>query len=302
MAYWWVYQGKSFDRALRGGYLWAPHTTKTGSTPYYYWSNVRRVQMSDIIFSHREGQIVAVATPRGPAYDAAAPHPDDNNDWVAEGWRLDVDYALLKQPLPYATAYALLKDLSEGRESPFAANGRPNQGFLFRLSDAAGVRLTEAIDGGDDNQLADALASTTPGISALTNTSSLSVVAVRLRQALFRRRLDQHWKGMCAVTGLEVRDLLRASHIKRWSDSDDYERLDPFNGLLLSAAYDAAFDKGLVTFDDDGRIIISTALSAEAARQAGIEPLARIRHLQPAHHPYLAHHRTTYFASKQPRF
>jgi hypothetical protein len=63
MAYWWVYQGKSFDRALKGGYMWAPHTTKTGGTPYYYWSNVRRVQMSDIVFSHREGQIVAVRRP-----------------------------------------------------------------------------------------------------------------------------------------------------------------------------------------------------------------------------------------------
>jgi predicted restriction endonuclease len=155
--------------------------------------------------------------------------------------------------------------------------------------------MIELIDGGDDIKLADALASTPAGISVPPNTSSLSVVAVRLRQARFRRRLDQYWNGRCAVTGLEVRDLLRASHIKRWSDSDDYERLDPFNGLLLSAAYDAAFDKGLVTFNNAGQIMLSTALSAEAARQAGIDPLARIKHLQPAHHPYLAHHRATYF-------
>ena len=52
------------------------------------------------------------------------------------------------------------------------------------------------------------------------------------------------WGGRCAVTGLDLPLLLRASHIKPWRDSDNRERLDPYNGLLLSPSYDAAFDWG----------------------------------------------------------
>jgi hypothetical protein len=126
MACWWVYQGKSFERALKGRCLWAPHTTKTGGTSYYYWSKVADVQIGDTIFTHRAGQVVAVSTPLGPAHDAPAPHPGDINDWVATGWRLDVAYALLKHPVPYATAYAAMKDWPAGAESPFATNGHPN--------------------------------------------------------------------------------------------------------------------------------------------------------------------------------
>lgn len=87
----------------------------------------------------------------------------------------------------------------------------------------------------------------------------------RVGQDVFRRALLQYWEGRCAVTGLSDPALLRASHIVPWSDCmSDAQRLDVNNGLLLSALWDAAFDSGLVSFDDDGAALISSQLSSEA--------------------------------------
>ena len=75
----------------------------------------------------------------------------------------------------------------------------------------------------------------------------------RVGQDIFRNRLMTYWQGRCPLTGITDPALLRASHIIAWKDCDsDAERLDVHNGLLLSALWDAAFDRGLVTFDDDG--------------------------------------------------
>ena len=74
-----------------------------------------------------------------------------------------------------------------------------------------------------------------------------------------------YWRSKCPLTGISDPALLRASHIKPWKRcDDDAERLDVHNGLLLSALWDAAFDKGLVTFDDDGTPVLSSHLSAAA--------------------------------------
>ncbi|WP_426034723.1 HNH endonuclease [Cypionkella sp. TWP1-2-1b2] len=74
-----------------------------------------------------------------------------------------------------------------------------------------------------------------------------------------------YWQGRCPLTGITDPALLRASHIIAWKDcASDAERLNVHNGLLLSALWDAAFDRGLVTFDDDGRPKFSPKLSETA--------------------------------------
>lgn len=78
------------------------------------------------------------------------------------------------------------------------------------------------------------------------------LVVQRIGQDLFRADLLEYWEGRCAITGLAVPALLRASHIKPWADCEsDAERLDVFNGLLLAAHFDAAFDAGLITVVQD---------------------------------------------------
>lgn len=98
------------------------------------------------------------------------------------------------------------------------------------------------------------------------------------------------WGERCCANGFNARALLRASHIVPWSE-EERTRLDPYNGLCLGPAYDAAFDAHLITFQDDGRILLAKALSVESARQIGIDPAAQIKGLLPAHFKYLKRHR-----------
>ena len=80
------------------------------------------------------------------------------------------------------------------------------------------------------------------------------LVVQRIGQDIFRTRLMDYWQGRCPLTGITDAALLRASHIVPWAECEtDAERLDVHNGLLLSALWDAAFDRALVTFDDQGR-------------------------------------------------
>jgi hypothetical protein len=122
------------------------------------------------------------------------------------------------------------------------------------------------------------------------------LVAQRIGQDVFRKALISYWQGRCAVTGLSVISLLRASHIKPWAkcDSDD-ERLDVFNGLLLAPNLDALFDAGWVTFQDTGEIKIADELSAEDRMMLGLTGNEMIVGLSGKHGAYLKWHRDNHF-------
>lgn len=84
-------------------------------------------------------------------------------------------------------------------------------------------------------------------------------VRVRVNQYLFRKMVLDNYQHRCCVTGLSMPDVLRASHIRPWAE-DERSRLDPQNGLCLSATFDAAFDKYLISFDERLRLVFSPSL------------------------------------------
>lgn len=124
-------------------------------------------------------------------------------------------------------------------------------------------------------------------------TEAERLVVQRIGQDIFRASLMDYWQGRCPLTGITDPALLRASHIVPWSEcADDAQRLDVHNGLMLSALWDAAFDRALVTFNDDGTPLFSAKLS-EAAQQAlhWSAPLP----LTDLHREHLMHHRLRFF-------
>lgn len=110
----------------------------------------------------------------------------------------------------------------------------------------------------------------------LTPTQKQALIKARIGQGNFRDRLIERWGGKCAVTGVSVLELLRASHIKPWAMASDNERLDPDNGLLLVATLDAAFDKHLISFSDDGKMLLSERLGAGGYALLGVSPDAQL--------------------------
>ena len=105
-----------------------------------------------------------------------------------------------------------------------------------------------------------------------------------------------YWEGRCAVTALAISELLRASHIKPWADcATDAERLDVFNGLLLAPNLDAAFDRGFITFVDEGEVIVSSQISAADRMILGLDRPLRLNGLTDSHRLYLSWHRERVF-------
>ena len=131
-----------------------------------------------------------------------------------------------------------------------------------------------------------------------STTEVLALVKQRRGQDIFRQALMDYWDGACSVTGITVPELLRASHTKPWADcTTDQERLNVFNGFLLCAHLDALFDRGLMTFDEHGKGMLSACLESETRTKLGLNNLIQLRWVHPQHLPFLAWHREHLFCS-----
>lgn len=126
---------------------------------------------------------------------------------------------------------------------------------------------------------------------------SLREVKARINQGAFRTVILRNYGSTCCLTGLNVAALNRASHIIPWAERKE-TRLDPRNGLCLSATYDAAFDRKLITFDCDYRLVLSRTLRDhvpnESFRAYFLSREGQRMALPRAYPPlpaYLAHHR-----------
>lgn len=128
----------------------------------------------------------------------------------------------------------------------------------------------------------------------LTVTEQEQIRVSRLGQGDFRRNVIRLW-GSCSITGLQTVSLLRASHIKPWKISDNKERLTPYNGLLLIPDYDFLFDRGYISFKNNGSILVSQRLSPFARKVFDVQDDLRLRRVFPASKEYLDLHRTTVF-------
>lgn len=135
-------------------------------------------------------------------------------------------------------------------------------------------------------------------VAALGKTEMERIVRQRIGQDVFRAALIDYWGGRCPLTNIDDPALLRASHIIPWTECEtDAERLNVHNGLLLSSLWDAAFDKGLVSFNDDGAALFSPHLSHAALYALGAEAVPRLP-LKPEQRARLAWHRANLFERK----
>jgi putative restriction endonuclease len=127
-------------------------------------------------------------------------------------------------------------------------------------------------------------------------------INARRGQQFFRQMILNAFEGRCCVTGIGVRKLLVASHILPWKPFEN-ERLDPQNGLCLSRLHDGAFDQGLITFDEDYRLVLSKELKAHLPQTAlefnfvafAGKPLVPPQNGRPPSQTFLDYHRRRIF-------
>lgn len=125
-------------------------------------------------------------------------------------------------------------------------------------------------------------------------TTRKALIDARLGQGQFRAAVERLWKSACAVTGCGIPAVLRASHIKPWSQSNNKERLDPENGILLAAHIDALFDQGLISFSNDGTMLISKRISVNDRKLLRLPGRLRCPPTKAQRH-FLGHHRREIF-------
>jgi putative restriction endonuclease len=182
----------------------------------------------------------------------------------------------------------------EVHHSPFEYKGRvvllsadrkadaPSQ-FVFRLE--------------HDQGAADDLERFKGQIDAIPDVTERDEVRkARVGQGRFRKLLLDVWGSRCAVTGVELPAVLTAGHIKPWRCASNAERLDPHNGLLVLPQYDRLFDRGFISFADDGAIFLSPALPRDKLDLLGVREDARLTAVAPAHQPFLSFHRDRVFS------
>ena len=101
----------------------------------------------------------------------------------------------------------------------------------------------------------------------------------------------------CPITMINDERLLIASHIKPWAVASDAERLDPKNGFMLSPLYDKLFDRGLMTFSENRRIVLSNWISPMNKKRLGVEEgqLVQLLPLDDARQEYMKFHRSYVF-------
>jgi hypothetical protein len=142
------------------------------------------------------------------------------------------------------------------------------------------------------NRVADAFRAQTAKLPRTTEAERL--VVQRVGQGMFRDALLDFWQGRCCITGLDLPELLRASHIRPWSQCEtDEQRLDVFNGLLLAPHLDALFDGGWITVSMAGEVVWSSQLPSRARQALGLPDPLQVEGLEPPHQDYLAFHRSS---------
>jgi putative restriction endonuclease len=130
-------------------------------------------------------------------------------------------------------------------------------------------------------------------VAHLGDTEAEQLLRRRIGQDRFRSALLDYWGQRCPLSHVTEREMLRASHIIPWSQCvSDAQRLDVHNGLLLAAHWDAAFDAGLVSFSDDGSILMKSTISAGTRDVLGNPP--KLEGLTDKHQQNLAWHRNHY--------
>ncbi|MCW7546279.1 HNH endonuclease [Aurantimonas litoralis] len=309
MSVWWVNLGQRFAAQKEASALWCPNQTvrEDGSltAPAWHWSAIEGVKAGEFIILCRHGYIEGLAIAREEAIENQEKPQGFTLDrrWHGSGWLLPVEFIEFSKRRPRdELTSGLFRDRVKYmpvRNNPETGKGLGAQIYMTRLRESEGdilfSRAAMILDverqGWLDKAIrSDASVGNRPPPDETTRTA---IVKARIGQGQFRQNLLELWNRRCCSTDLDIEQLLVASHIHPWSCASNEERLDPYNGLLLSAAYDAAFDKGLITLSDDGTWINAANLTDNQLASAGLGAMEfqRVEGLNEKHAKYLNRHR-----------
>ena len=327
--YWWVNHNKTARQEIDGQYLWSPKTESNGARSEFY-NNMRRASPGDLVLSYA-GQVIRYVG-RVTEFAFSAPKPAEFGSagayWNDDGWYLPVFWTSLDPPVRPRDFLEELRPLLPAKYSPIQPkSGAGNQkAYLAEIPDPVFSTVVE-------NAVFDDIKLSTGGSNSLTyqaiveslddavqceilidpsldSTIKESLIQARRGQGKFRSNVEAI-DPSCRMTGVSTSSLLIASHIKPWRlCQSSNERLDGMNGVMLTPDADLLFDRGFISFEDRGDVLVSSRIDRDDLRRLGFEQLVweqfgfseapvawHTRGFLVPQYKYLAYHRSEIFVS-----
>lgn len=290
--FWWVNHNSTARQEVGGQYLWSPKRDANGARNQAY-ENMRLAGPGDLVFSY-SGQALrfvgrvadfAFTSPKPPEFGSIG------SNWSNIGWRIPVFWTPLITPVRPSLFFDDLRPLLPEKNGPLTRLGGGSQKTYlaelsppaFRLIEQSASFDVEALATGGGNhlkfealieELEDDIERQIDGDPALETTTKSSLIQARRGQGKFRQNVERV-EDACRITGITNSALLIASHIKPWRlCSTAQERLDGMNGLMLTPDADHLFDRGFISFEDGGKVRVSSRVDRFDLRRLGLEHLA----------------------------
>lgn len=318
MRYWWVNQNQTFAQERAGGFLWSPKRKSDGSkNPFYEF--MREVAPGDIVLSFEGTYIRAISVIKSYCYEC--PKPSEfgiaGPNWGKIGWKVEVYYMDLKNQIRPADHINKIRDFLPNRFSPLQGDGKGMQGIYLTIIPESLMQVLVELIGreakdivnmsyvsDDIGQYGEGLIEWEEHLSqevinnlTLDETQKHQIILARRGQGTFRNNV-QKLEQRCRVTKVDRPEHLRASHCKPWRDCDSSdERLDGENGLLLTPSIDHLFDRGFISFEDNGELLISPVAHKVSLQRMGIpiEQIINVGNFSDGQRKYLDYHRNSVF-------
>lgn len=295
MNYWWVNQKQTYRHEIGNGdgYMWSPKRQSDGNRHFSY-EFMKGVMPGDVVFSYANSLIIALGVAQTHCYTFPKPTEFGNagGNWSNEGWKVDVKYTKLSNPIRTIDRIGEIRHLLPKNFSPIRPqNGHANQAYLFQIDRPFALKLASMIDHhavrliDQDTVMAESnidaivdkhilewenrVQAQLENDQSLNETEKKTLITARVGQGKFRKELLKR-EQMCRVTGVDRSEHLRASHIKPWRSSINQEKLDPENGFMLTPTIDHLFDKGFISFEDSGELLLSDKVDRLNMQKLGV--------------------------------
>lgn len=295
MKYWWVNHNQTFKQEFGGGYLWSPKVKSDGHANRYY-DSMRSVKPGDLVFSFADTKLQGIGVATSHCY--TCPRPNEfgrvGEVWDLIGWRVDVDFhSCVEKPRP-ADHISLISRFIGIKHSPLRENGWGKQGVYLAAIPKGFASILGSLMGSPASLLtknvhaevdAPNVEIELKGVSEweeieikkiredahIPETERQALVKARIGQGRFKKNVLQIERA-CRITKVTNEAHLIASHIKPWRESGNDERLAAGNGLLLTPTIDHLFDRGFISFGDDGETLVSSVADHESFVKMGVNP------------------------------
>jgi putative restriction endonuclease len=291
--YWWVNQNQTYRQEITGGYLWSPKRNANGArNPFYEF--MREVTPGDLVFSFVDTRIVALGIVASYCYESPKPAEFGGVglNWEAIGWRVRINFVSVQNKIRPKDHIDVLRGLLPSRYSPLQESGNGIQsvyltelpsaladvliGLIGKEASMLSERSVESvlqkpmqIENADLEMWEHHIESKIESDSRIPDTEREALIVARQGQGLFKQRVMEI-ETRCRITGVTNPIHLRASHCKPWRDSNNEERLNGENGLLLTPTIDHLFDRGFIGFEDSGVLIVSPVAHVPSLNRMGV--------------------------------